>query len=118
MNVLDFHLVFWFFFFKISLFINEVRKWVSVQDSPWQSSIFLIVSLHQLVRIVSSPFNCKLSSLIPLFSCLHGNLLLLATALLLGREKKLLSSEPHADTPFEFLTFSQELSISYFTSFY
>jgi hypothetical protein len=86
--------------FEISLFINEVKRWLGAQESLWQSSIFLIIFFHQLVRIVSSPFNCKLSSLIPLVSRLHGNLLLLATALLLGREKKLLSSEPHAEHSF------------------
>lgn len=57
------------------------------KDSLWQSCIFLIAFLHQVVRIVSSPFNCKLSSLISLVSYLHSNQLLLETALLLGGEK-------------------------------
>jgi len=95
------------------MFINEVKKWLGAQESLSQPSIFLIIFFEEHVRIVYSPFNCKLSSLIPPVSHLHGILLRLATALLLGIEKKkLLSSEPNADTPFEFLTFSQELSIS------
>lgn len=57
------------------------------EDSLWQSCIFLIAFLHQVVRIVSSLFNCKLSSLISLVSYLHGNQLLLETVLLLGGEK-------------------------------
>ena len=56
------------------------------KDSLWQSCIFLIAFLHHLVRIVSSLFNCKLSSLISLVSYLHGNQLLLETVLL-GGEK-------------------------------
>ena len=43
------------------------------KDSLWQSCIFLIVSLHQVVAFVSSLFNCKLSSPISLVSYLHGN---------------------------------------------
>ena len=56
-------------------------------ESLWQSCIFLIAFLYQVVGSVSSPFNCKLSSLISLVSYLHGNQLLLEIALMLGGEK-------------------------------
>lgn len=60
------------------------------EKSPSGNHVFfLIMFLHQVVRSVSSPFNFKLSSLISLVSYLHGNQLLLETALLLGGEKLL-----------------------------
>ena len=73
---------------EISLFINEVKKWLGAQESLSQPSIFLIIFFEEHVRIVYSPFNCKLSSLIPPVSHLYGILLRLATALLLGIGKK------------------------------
>lgn len=88
------------------------------KESLWQSCIFLITFLHQVVRSVSSPFNCKLSSLISLVSYLHGNQLNYLRLLFYWEEKKAFSSEPHAVTAFEFLTFFEEQSIKDLASFY